>query len=584
MKSFFKAVLATIVGILFLWILLFITFLSIGIASLSSTHTPIKSNSVLVLNLNGIINERAPDNPFENFYGNTNPKVLGLNTLLSIIKKAEKDNNIKGISLYANYIETDYASLDELRQALLHFRKTGKFVYSYSDNMSQNVYYLATACDSIFIHPQGNVEFKGLMAEVLFFNKLLKKLDIDAQIIRHGEFKSAVEPFIMDKMSKANREQMQMYVESTWSNICQDINESREIEIETINRIADSILFLYNTPLALHENFIDVIAYRDEYEAFLKKKLQVDASRDYNSISIKDYKKSILKEQTSPHNKIAVIYANGNIIDGQGDYENIGFEIADEIKKAREEKSIKAVVIRINSGGGSALMSDIIWREVDLTKKVKPIVVSMGNYAASGGYYIACAADFIVAQPSTLTGSIGAFGIIPNIEKFLSNKIGITTDYVKTNQHADVISITHPMDNYQKVVLQKGIENVYMTFVQHVAEGRDMSVEEVDSIAQGRIWTGADAYKIGLVDTLGGLDLAIRMAAKKANLKNYSIVEKPILKEFFEQLTESLMETSISNKLNFLKINKVYPYYECWEQINQLNGIQTRLPFILTIK
>lgn len=584
MKSFFKAVLATIVGILFLWILLFITFLSIGIASLSSTHTPIKSNSVLVLNLNGIINERAPDNPFENFYGNTNPKVLGLNTLLSIIKKAEKDNNIKGISLYANYIETDYASLDELRQSLLHFRKTGKFVYSYSDNMSQNVYYLATACDSIFIHPQGNVEFKGLMAEVLFFNKLLKKLDIDAQIIRHGEFKSAVEPFIMDKMSKANREQMQMYVESTWNNICQGINESRGIEIETINRIADSILFLYNTPLALDENFIDVIAYRDEYEAFLKKKLHIDASRDYNSVSIKDYKKSILKEQTSPHNKIAVIYANGNIIDGQGDYENIGFEIADEIKKAREEKSIKAVVIRINSGGGSALMSDIIWREVDLTKKVKPVVVSMGNYAASGGYYIACAADFIVAQPSTLTGSIGAFGIIPNIEKFLSNKIGITTDYVKTNQHADVISITHPMDNYQKVVLQKGIENVYMTFVQHVAEGRDMSVEEVDSIAQGRIWTGADAYKIGLVDTLGGLDLAIRMAAKKANLKNYSIVEKPILKEFFEQLTESLMETSISNKLNFLKINKVYPYYECWEQINQLNGIQTRLPFILTIK
>lgn len=584
MKSFFKAVLATIVGILFLWILLFITFLSIGIASLTSTHTPIKSNSVLVLNLNGIINERAPDNPFENFYGNTNPKVLGLNTLLSIIKKAEKDNNIKGISLYANYIETDYASLDELRQSLLHFRKTGKFVYSYSDNMSQNVYYLATACDSIFIHPQGNVEFKGLMAEVLFFNKLLKKLDIDAQIIRHGEFKSAVEPFIMDKMSKANREQMQMYVESTWNNICQGINESRGIEIETINRIADSILFLYNTPLALDENFIDVIAYRDEYEAFLKKKLHIDASRDYNSVSIKDYKKSILKEQTSPHNKITVIYANGNIIDGQGDYENIGFEIADEIKKAREEKSIKAVVIRINSGGGSALMSDIIWREVDLTKKVKPVVVSMGNYAASGGYYIACAADFIVAQPSTLTGSIGAFGIIPNIEKFLSNKIGITTDYVKTNQHADVISITHPMDNYQKVVLQKGIENVYMTFVQHVAEGRDMSVEEVDSIAQGRIWTGADAYKIGLVDTLGGLDLAIRMAAKKANLKNYSIVEKPILKEFFEQLTESLMETSISNKLNFLKINKVYPYYECWEQINQLNGIQTRLPFILTIK
>jgi protease-4 len=584
MKSFFKAVLATIVGILFLWILLFITFLSIGIASLTSSHTPIKSNSVLSLDLNGIINERAPDNPFENFYGNTNPKVLGLNTLLSIIKKAEKDNNIKGISLYANYIETDYASLDELRQSLLHFRKTGKFVYSYSDNMSQNVYYLATACDSIFIHPQGNVEFKGLMAEVLFFNKLLKKLDIDAQIIRHGEFKSAVEPFIMDKMSKANREQMQMYVESTWNNICQGINESRGIEIETINRIADSILFLYNTPLALHENFIDVIAYRDEYEAFLKKKLHIDASRDYNSVSIKDYKKSILKEQTSPHNKIAVIYANGNIIDGQGDYENIGFEIADEIKKAREEKSIKAVVIRINSGGGSALMSDIIWREVDLTKKVKPVVVSMGNYAASGGYYIACAADFIVAQPSTLTGSIGAFGIIPNVEKFLSNKIGITTDYVKTNQHADVISITHPMNNYQKVVLQKGIESVYMTFVQHVAEGRDMSVEEVDSIAQGRIWTGTDAYKIGLVDTLGGLDLAIRMAAKKANLKNYSIVEKPVLKEFFEQLTESLTETSISNKLNFLKINKVYPYYECWEQINQLNGIQTRLPFILTIK
>ncbi|MDD2621692.1 MAG: signal peptide peptidase SppA [Bacteroidales bacterium] len=583
MKSFFKAVLATIVGILFLWILLFITFLSIGIASLTPSHTPVKSNSVLVLDLNGIINERSIDNPFENVYGNTSPKTIGLNTILNLIKKAATDNNIKGISLQANYILTNYASIEEIRNALLDFRKTGKFVYSYSETMAQNVYYLATAADSIFIHPQGNIEFKGLVAEVLFFNKLLKKLDVDAQIIRHGEFKNAVEPFILDKMSNANREQMQSYVNSTWNNICNAIHSERGIEIETINRIADSLLFLYNPPLALSEKFIDVIAYRDEYDAFLKHKLQVEASRDYNRISIKDYKKTILKDNTAPH-KIAVIYANGNIIDDEGNYENIGFNIANEIKKAREEKSIKAIVLRINSGGGSALMSDIIWREVFLTNKEKPIVVSMSDYAASGGYYIACAANYIVAQPSTLTGSIGVFGIIPNVEKFLSNKIGITTDHVKTNLNSDAISITHAMNNYEKLVMQKNVENVYNTFVNHVSEGRDLSFSEVDAIAQGRIWTGSDAYKIGLVDTLGGLDLAIQIAADKAKMKNYSIIEQPLMKDFFELLTTSLFETSTSNKIKFLKFNNLYPYYEYWETIHALKGIQTRLPFILTIK
>ena len=571
------------VGIIFLWILTFFTVLIIGIASLSSSPTTVKSNSVLELNLNGAIQERTMDNPFEKFMDKTNEQTMGLNRILTAIKNAETDNNIKGISLYVNNINASYASIEELRNALIHFKKSGKFIYTYAESMSQNAYYLATASDSIFVHPEGSIILNGLSAEVIFIHQLLDKLEIEPQIVRHGEFKSAVEIFILDKMSNANKEQMQEFVTSTWEHICSNISNSRNISNEKINRIADSLLLLFDTKLAVNEHFIDGLKYKDEYESLLKKKLQVEETRNFNKISLFEYLKTLKPQKSSP-NQIAVIYAAGDIIEKEGDYENIGYGIAEEIKDARQDKAVKAIVLRVNSGGGSALMSDVIWREVTLTKKVKPIIVSMGDFAASGGYYISCAADYIVAQPTTITGSIGVFGVIPNIQNFLSHKLGITTDIVKTNIHSDAISITRPMSNYEKIVLQKSIEKVYNTFLQHVSDGRNMSVAEVDSIAQGRIWTGIDAMKIGLVDTLGGLDLAIQIAAKKAAVKNYTLSERPIIKDFFEEFASSLMETKLSKKMNTMKNEKIYQYYTYIETLNHINGIQARIPFLINIQ
>lgn len=582
MKSFFKSVLATMVGILLLWTLLFFTFLFVGIASLSSTSTTtVSPNSLLELNLNGAIVERVMDNPFDKMFDNSNSQTIGLNQILTAIESAKTDDNIKGISLYINNIFAPYATIEELRNALIDFRTSGKFVYAYSEMMPQKSYYLATAGDSVFLHPQGSIIFSGLSAEVLFFKQLLQKLEIEPQIIRHGEFKSAIEPFVLDKMSSANREQMQTYINSTWERVCADIAKSRKITIDKINATADSLTLFYNTPMAVTENFIDGLYYSDEYELLLKKKLKVEKSKDVKKISLSDYSKS-LKAKKSSSNQIAVIYATGDIMDKEGDYQTIGYNIAKEISKARQNKTIKAIVLRVNSGGGSALMSDIIWREVMLCKNQKPIVVSMGDYAASGGYYISCAADYIVAQPITLTGSIGVFGVIPNIEKFLSNKLGITTDNVKTNMHADALSLTRPMSDYEKLVIQKSVENVYDVFLQHVSQGRNMTVKEVDAIAQGRVWTGADAMKIGLVDTLGGLDLAIRIAAERAKIENYTLVEKPFIKNFFEEFTTTLLESKIAK--NMQKTQQFYQYYDYFESLSRLNGIQARIPFIITMQ
>lgn len=582
MKSFFKSVLATMVGILLLWTLLFFTFLFVGIASLSSTSTTtVSPNSLLEINLNGAIVERVMDNPFDKMFDNSNSQTIGLNQILTAIESAKTDDNIKGISLYINNIFAPYATIEELRNALIDFRTSGKFVYAYSEMMPQKSYYLATAGDSVFLHPQGSIIFSGLSAEVLFFKQLLQKLEIEPQIIRHGEFKSAIEPFVLDKMSSANREQMQTYINSTWERVCADIAKSRKITIDKINATADSLTLFYNTPMAVTENFIDGLYYSDEYELLLKKKLKVEKSKDVKKISLSDYSKS-LKAKKSSSNQIAVIYATGDIMDKEGDYQTIGYNIAKEISKARQNKTIKAIVLRVNSGGGSALMSDIIWREVMLCKNQKSIVVSMGDYAASGGYYISCAADYIVAQPTTLTGSIGVFGVIPNIEKFLSNKLGITTDNVKTNMHADALSLTRPMSDYEKLVIQKSVENVYDVFLQHVSQGRNMTVKEVDAIAQGRVWTGADAMKIGLVDTLGGLDLAIRIAAERAKIENYTLVEKPFIKNFFEEFTTTLLESKIAK--NMQKTQQFYQYYDYFESLSRLNGIQARIPFIITMQ
>ncbi len=582
MKSFFKAVLATMVGIMFLWILMFFTLLIIGVASLTQTPTTVKSNSVLELDLNGIIKDRTIDNPLLKLYDNSSSQEIGLDRILTAIKNAETDDNIKGISLNVNQMSASYATAEEIRNALLSFKSSGKFIYAYAEFMTQMSYYLATASDSIFIYPQGRIDIRGISTTQLFFHQLLEKIDIEPQIVRHGEFKSAIEPFVLDKMSKANREQMQAIVTSLWSTIRSDIASSRNVSEGKIDQIADNLRLLYDTEFTISEHLIDGFTYKDEYEALLKKKLKIEKTKKINKVSLSEYAKSAKNPKTSSH-KIAVIYALGSIVDADGDNENIGHKTAKEISKARQDKNIKAIVLRVNSGGGSALMSDLIWREVLLAKKEKPLVVSMGNLAASGGYYISCAADYIVAQPTTLTGSIGVFGVIPNIQDFLSKKLGITTDVVKTNIHSDGITLMRPMTTYEYAALQKNVENVYDVFVQRVADGRNMTAKQVDAIGQGRVWTGSDALKIGLVDTLGGLDVAIKIAAQKAKLKEYMVIEKPIIKDFLQEITSSLMEANVS-KQNMLQTKLINQYNTYIEIISQLNGVQARMPFIINIE
>ncbi|HQI69184.1 MAG TPA: signal peptide peptidase SppA, partial [Bacteroidales bacterium] len=437
--------------------------------------------------------------------------------------------------------------------------------------------------DKIYLNPQGCVGIKGLAAELMFFKGTLEKLDIQTQIIRHGKFKSAVEPYILDKMSQANREQYQKLLDVLWQQMVDGIATQRKIAAEDLNMIADS-LKIQLAEDAVKNKLVDKLLYRDEVLAELRAKLGISEKEDIHFITAAKFFKVKGKEKISiGKKKIALVYAIGQIGAGEGDEKEIGSDkLSESIRLARNDSSVKAIVLRINSPGGSALASEVIWREVVLAQKVKPVVVSMGDVAASGGYYIACGAGKIYAQPNTLTGSIGVFGVVPNLEKFFKNKLGITFDVVKTNEYSDYIAATRPMQPYETKVLTNQVENIYKVFVGHVAEGRKMKPEDVDSIGQGRVWTGLDAKRIGLVDEIGGLQNAIDDAAKKANLTDYKIVVYPKFKDPFTQIFEELMEESSETQLkNTLGEN--YIYYEHLKNIKAQKGIQTRLPFDMVI-
>ncbi|MCK9302845.1 MAG: signal peptide peptidase SppA [Bacteroidales bacterium] len=589
MKNFFKYVLATIVGLILTGIIVSI-FLGAMISSISLSSNKeviVKPNSVLHLNFDKQIYDKAPSNLMSSF----NPmnmemeSYLGLNTIIECIEKAKTDDNIKGIFIETLGVSGGIAIADEIRQALSDFKESGKFIVTYSKNLTQTGYYLASISDKIFINPEGSIAFTGLSAEVMFYKDMLDKLDVDVSVFRPvgNKFKSAVEPFINNKMSEANKEQVTRYLTSIWGNMLKEISTSRNISIEALNKLADDYA-IKSSEDAMDNNLIDSVAHYDEALAYINMLLGKDKDATIENIRLSSYSKvkdSKSKEFTK--DRIAVIYAQGNIIDGKGDELKIGDQtLAKQIRDARKNNNIKAIVFRVNSPGGSALASEVILREILLAKHVKPVIASYGTYAASGGYYISCCCDKIVSGKNTLTGSIGVFGMLPDMHKLLNEKIGITTDYVGTNKNSRQLSPFSPMTEDSKEYMNTMVNDIYKTFIGHVADGRSMTTEAVDNIGQGRVWTGTDALEIGLVDEIGGLNRAIEVAAEAAGITNYVIENYPKDKDTYTQLMEMFSGETPESKMSS-QLGILYPYYQMMTDFTELNNVQARLPYRINI-
>lgn len=588
MKNFLKYTLATIVGIIISSILLFIVMLA-GLSAIVASGdkaTSISDNSVLVLKAGVTIPDRGNQNPLAgiDLLNMTITQSSGLNEILQNIEKASTDTKIKGILIENGLIPSGWATTGEIRAALEKFRLDGKFVISYSDYvLTQECYYLSTAASKIYINPSSMVDFKGLSSEVMFYKKALDKIGVEVQVIRHGKFKGAVEPYILDKLSEENKAQIKDYAGSIWRNVVDDISKSRGLSPEQLNIIADNLEGSLASG-ALSSKLVDGLMFRDELIDTLKVLSGISSDKDLNLVSMTKYTKvPDLKKAVSSKNKIAVIYAEGTIVMGKGNDGNIGGNYyADVIRKARLDTTIKAVVLRVNSPGGNAIASDIMWRELELTAKSKPLVISMGNYAASGGYFISAPASKIYASSTTISGSIGVFGLIPNAEKLLEEKLGLTTEIVSTNKNSDFPSIVRPMNTYEKEVMQKTVEDTYSDFVGKVAKGRKMTAASVDSIGQGRVWSGTSANKIGLVDEIGGLKAAIKGAADLAGIDSYSIRELPVLEDPYTRIFSQL---SGEIKMNILKkeLGESIRYFNMVQDIKDLTGIQARLPYFIDI-
>ncbi len=588
MKQFFKFTFASMLGFLLAGFLMFIIFLGIIVSAVSvgkKEAVVVPEKTILTLTLDQPVNDRSSDNPFAhfNFASPDAGKRIGLNDIISTLKKAAADDKVKGILLELTDIPSGQATLEEIRNALLDFKKSGKFIVSYSEAYTQKSYYLASVSDKIYLNPAGDMEFKGMVAQVMFFKGLLDKIDVEAQVIRHGKFKSAIEPFTLDKMSEANKEQTLTFISGMWNHILAGISASRKIPVAELTAIANE--YKINSPQdAVNLKMVDKLMYKDEVLDELKARVDVKEIKDLKLMKLAKYTNAPEADEKISKDKIAVIYATGSIGSGEGDEESIGSEtISKAIRKARLDDKVKAVVLRVNSPGGSALASDVIWREMLLTKKEKPVVVSMGNVAASGGYYIACAADKIFAYPNTITGSIGVFGIIPNMKEMFNKNLGITFDEVKTNPYADYIPVTRPMSDAERMIITNDIETIYSTFITHVAEGRKLTVAQVDSIGQGRVWSGVDAKRLGLVDEFGGLNDAIKEAASLAKLKDYSTMELPEQKDTFEQLMETFSGDNASVMLK-KEMGAAYPYFQYLSRMSRMQGVQALMPYEFEIK
>ena len=585
MKQFFKFMFASCLGSALMLIILMIVLIFMA-GSSSNSKVSVKPKSVLYMNLNYDIPERTTESDFTAaLMGLKNGETdnSGLNDIIANIDAAKDDDNIAGIFLELSSTSTSTANIEEIRHHIASFKESGKFVLTYGETLSQGAYYLATAGDEIYLNPDGMLDIHGMASQIMFYKRLLDKLDIEIQIIRgpNNKFKSAVEPYFLDKMSDANREQMTKLLNTMWSKIVDDISASRGISPEKINQLADELALTFDAKVALEEGFVDGLAYRDEIIARIKELADIDKSKKINVLTNSQYA-SARPEPKAKADKIAVIYANGQIQQGEGDDSTIGSTtLSKAIREARENKKVKAIVMRVNSPGGSALASEVIRREVELAKAEKPFIISMGSYAASGGYWISTEGDYIFADPTTLTGSIGVFGTIPNAKKFLNETVGLTFDVVKTNENADFGNMTEPLTDYQKEMMQKYVGNTYNDFTALVARTRGLRQSYVDSIGQGRVWAGADAIEIGLVDELGGLDKAIAYAAEKANLTDYSLKDYPKQKDMMEMLLSGSMPEPYTKALLKKKLGRNYTYLETVENISKLDGVQALMPFLI---
>jgi protease-4 len=591
MKDFLKFTLATICGLLVTGVLLFFMgMVTLAGMTAGSSETTVKDNSLMVLDLNGSLSERNDENIYSTIMGFTgdNGNVYGLNDILASIKKAKENDKIKGIYIKANSLSTSFASIEAIRAALDDFKSSGKFIVTYADNYSQGLYYLSSVADKVVLNPHGAVDWRGLASTPMFFKDLLEKIGVEMQVFKVGTYKSAVEPYTCTQMSDANKEQMTALLGSIWDKMLSNISASRKISSDSLNAYADRVLTFAPAEEVVAKGLVDTLMYQNDMRDYLKGMMSVDKDDDIPTLSLDDMinvKRDTPKDMSG--NIIAVYYAVGEIVDAagndiNGDESIVGNKVIRDLRKLKEDKDVKAVVLRVNSPGGSAFASEQIWKAVSELKAEKPVIVSMGDYAASGGYYISCVADSIVAEPTTLTGSIGIFGMFPNA-KGLADKVGVTFDVAKTNEYSDVGIITRPMKDGEKAMLQSYIERGYDLFVTRCADGRGMKKEDIEKIAQGRVWSGTMAKEIGLVDEIGGLDKALEIASKKAGVEKYTTQEYPEPKSMFSTLLDKSLPAYIESRMLKSKLGSYYSDFNTMRKIDRMSRIQARIPLEINL-
>jgi len=586
MKHFLKYVLATVVGLVVAGILMgiFSMLMFMGMA-MGTSAQKVEENSVLVMKLDGTLSERAEENPFDMLMGGAGTSALSLENMLKAVELAKENENIKGLYVEAGMLSgASPAMLQELRDAIVDFKKDGKFVLSYGDTYTQGAYYVCSAADSVVVNPQGMVDWHGMSMQTMFFKEILDKLGVKVQVFKVGTYKSAVEPFIGTEMSDANREQMEVFTSEIWDEMLADVSESRKISVEELNQVADTVTLLCETSFYLDEKLVDKVAYSDEIPQMICNMMDVDDEDDYNTITVNEMASiASNKPKDDSGNVVAVYYAYGDIVNtpssGISSEEIASSVVIRDLEELAEDDDVKAVVLRVNSGGGSAYASEQIWHQVMNIKSKKPIVVSMGGMAASGGYYISCAADYIFAEPTTLTGSIGIFGMIPEVSELVTEKIGLHSETVKTNKYADFGDLTRPMNEDEKAVMQALVNRGYELFTKRCADGRGMDQDSIKAVAEGRVWTGLHALELGLVDQLGGLDDAIAEAKKRAEIESCTVKPYPGTSSFIDKLSGAVGGDSYADAKMKEILGDYYDTFSYMKRMTTERGVMAKSPY-----
>lgn len=592
MKDFIKSVLATMVGIFGFFIVMgVLTMMSIiGMVASSSAAQNVEENSVFVLNLSGTISDQGTDNPLSIFTGDDSQST-GLNNILSAIKKAKTNDDIKGIYIEAGALITNYATLQEIRNALADFRKSGKWIVAYGDYYTQGAYYVASVANKVYINPKGIVDWHGIGAQTMFYKDFMAKFGVKCEVVKVGTFKSATETFTEEKMSDANRLQTQTFIDGTWQNICTAVSKSRGISIDSLNSYADSYLALQSTEMLMKAKMVDGMMYSDKVKDAVKKMMKLEKDDDIAQLTLSDMLN--VKDEKVEGDKIAIYYASGDIVQdpkaatmfGNNDY-IASRKVCKDLEDLMNDDDVKAVVVRINSGGGDAYASEQMWHQMSELRKVKPVVVSMGDYAASGAYYMSAPASWIVAQPNTLTGSIGIFAVIPDFSGLVTSKLGVRFDEVKTNRNSTFGNLmARPFNAEETAMLQASVNRGYSLFRQRVADGRHLPIESVEKIAQGRVWLATDALNIKLVDQLGGIDDAVKKAAELAKLKEYYTSDYPATASWIDNLLNSMTSsgTYLDTQLR-QTLGELYQPFTVLRSIDKREAIQARIPYAISIK